>query len=207
MSEGYSIQKLLRQIGIRGYMPQLAGAMNRMLAAKSDLEYRQAKKELTRAMTDYDAVNVMEYDEYPKGSVFGTPLFMPVLLESFDTGIDDLLLEDAIVEISRAKNVVMTAVQGRDYTVKEYINAGDFSLKISGTLAGNGYSYPKEAMRKLHRYLAFNGSLKVVHELLNDLGIYEIVITDYALPKSPFINIQPYQISAVSEEPAELILE
>ncbi len=192
--------------GLRGYSPRLASAINRMLRAKDTEEYRMAKREAVAEITGYDVTTVEPVETAHTGR-FGLPLFMPVLFEAFDSTVKDLLLEDAIVEINRSKNIVITEVQGRDTSFKEFINNGDYVLKISGTLATDGIEYPMKRVKELQKYLEHKGSIKVVHELLNELGIYEIVITDYGFPKVPFVNWQPYSINAISEEPFELILD
>ncbi len=207
MAIEYSIPELLQLYGLRGYMPQAAGAINRMLRPRDELEYRTSKREATRLITGYDRIDVLEADFEHTGDLFGLPVFMPLTLEAYEEGQEDLLLDSAIVEISRQKNVVVTVVQGRDTSVKEFVNNGDFQLRISGMLASNGPDYPTEQLTRLNGFLSHKGTLKVVNEKLNKLGIYEIVVTDYAFPAVPFQNIQPYTITAISDEPVELILD
>ena len=207
MAIEYNIPELLQMLGIRGYMPRVAGAVNQMLRPKDELSYKAAKREATRLITGYEHVDVPVADTGYTGDLFGLPVFMPLILESYETGVQDLLLESAIVEIARQKNIVLTVVQGRDSSVKEFINNGDFQIRISGILSSGGIGYPKNRLTELDGFLAHKGSLKVVNEKLNELGIYEIVITDYAYPPVPFQNIQPYTITAVSDEPVELVLD
>ena len=47
-----------------------------------------------------------------------------------DEAGERLVMNDAVVAVSRAKNIVTTQLVGRDGTVKEYINAGDYQLNI-----------------------------------------------------------------------------
>ncbi len=203
----YTIPELLKLYGLRGYTPQLAGVVNRLLRPENELSYREAKREVTRQLMGYEQIQVRDIDETYKGDLFGLPLFMPLILEGYDEGVEDLLLDSAIVEISRQKNIVVTVVQGRDTSVKEFVNNGDFQIKISGILSSDSVYYPKDELSNLHDFLTHKGSIKVVNEKLNELGIYEIVVTDYAFPPVAFENIQPYTISAVSDEPVELIID
>jgi hypothetical protein len=185
----------------------LASAVNKFVAPSSEIEFQQAKKQIAQEVTGYGNINVQELDYEHKGDIFGLPVFMPVILEAFDDTVNDLLLDSAVVEIARTKNIVTTVVQGRDTSVKEFINNGDFTVKISGIIASEGIDYPKEKVLELHKYLEHNQSIKVVNEKLNALDIFELVITDYSIPPSTFTNIQPYSFNCLSEKPVELIID
>lgn len=128
---------------------------------------------------------------------------MPLLLKGFD-GKEDLLLDSATVSFSTSKNIVTTKLQGRNGTVKEYIADGDYTINVKGILAYNGVRWPREDAMKLREFLEAKTSLEIAHELLNAFGIYEIVITDYNFPESPYINLIPFTFSALSEQKIEL---
>lgn len=196
----------MRLAGLRGYTPTLASAVNTLLNAKNDIEYTDALKQASNEINGY-SVSIEDSEEvqaYAKSGHFGLPIYMPVLLEKIDGTNGDLLLESAVLEISRTKNIVITDVQGRDESVKEFINNGDYSVSFSGIIASNGASYPKSAVVEFEKFMKAKQALPIVHELLNALGIYEVVITDYALPNSPYLNIQEYKFNAVSDSPVEL---
>jgi len=206
MAITYQIPELMRMLGLMGYTPQLATAINRLLQAKDKTEYRLAKREAVKQITGYDDIQVVESPEGIKGSMFGLPLLMPLYLEAPEPDMDDLLLEDAVLEISQTRNIVKTIVQGRDNTVKEFVNNGDYAISVRGSIFRRDYGHPTEDLKRLRDYLTYKGSIKVVHEVLNALDVHEIVITGFQLPATPFVNVQPYAFTAVSEEPVELIL-
>jgi len=206
MAIEYTIPQLLKLAGLRGYSPQLAGAINRLLKPANEIDYQAAKRQVTQAITGYDNVNVFD-DVDQERNIFGLPVFMPLILEAYDNTVDDLYLDSAIIEISRTRNIVTTVVQGRDTSIKEFVNNGDYTVKVSGILASEGVNYPMDQLKRLNNYLSYEGALKVVNEKLNALDIFEIVVTDYNLQKTPFTNIQPFSFSALSEEPVELIID
>lgn len=206
MAQEYTIPELLNIVGIRGYTPRLATAINTLLRTNSELDYQTALKEATIEIKGYQNATVFDNsnDAYAKSSHFeGIPIYMPLLLESVDGG-DDYLLESSILEINRQRNIVVTNVQGNDSSVKEFINNGDYSITVSGLVCNKGVGYPKESIKELDKFLSHKGTVKIVHEVLNMLGIYEIVVMDYSFASTPLTNAQPYYFNALSEQPIEL---
>lgn len=206
MAKKYTIPQLLSLIGIRGYSPRLGNAVNTLLTTDSEIDYQSALQQASIELSDlYDYTEV---GTYSKDSHFeGLPIYMPLLFQKIETTNDDYLLESAVVSISRQKNIVETVVQGRDTSVKEFINNGDYQINVTGLIAGHGVGYPKDKVKEFESFLIAKQSIKVVHEVLNALGVYEIVIKDYELSNSPFVNIQTYSFNAVSEEPIELTID
>lgn len=146
-------------------------------------------------------------------SKLGTPIYAPLTIKagSYDTrtdtiSFDEVVLENALVDISMSKNIVKTSIQGRKGTVKEYVSLGDYVVNISGSvLSENQKEYPEVEVKALEKILIAPIALQVVCEPLNRLGIYEIVIEGYNFPvKQGFVGTQVYSISAISDEPIEL---
>ncbi len=191
MNGEINIPNLLKYAGISGYLPQLGAAINRMLRAEDASAYKAATKDAATAL-------------FFPGSIFADlPKFMPLLLKGFD-GRDDLLLDSATLSFGTSKNIVTTKLQGRDGTVKEYIADGDYTINVKGILAYNGMRWPREEAVVLRDFLEAKTSLGIAHETLNAYGIYEIVITDYNFPESPYVNLVPFTFSALSEQKIEL---
>ncbi len=209
MAKQYTISELMQIAGVRGYTPRLAGAINSLLNAKNEIEYQNALKTASVEVKGYNDIQLYEDVDslgQVKGSFFGLPIYQPLVLESVE-GLEDLLFDSAFVEISRQRNIVVTNVQGRDTSVKEFINNGDFTISVSGIIAQKKMGYPKDQVKLFHQYMSYKGSISVVHEVLKMLGIDEIVITDYSLPAGSFVNAQEYSFNALSEVPAMLRLE
>lgn len=212
----YTIPEILNIAAIRGYSPKLASSVNTMLNTDSQIEYDEALKTATQEITGYDIVEVGDVqkisgynelelfeddDTIMASSHFGLPIYHPLLLEQVDGTSGDLLLESAVIDISRAKRVVTTELQGVDNSVKEFITNGDYQIKVSGLLVTNGASYPKEELGKLNAFMEAKTPIGVVHEVLDKINVRYVVVTSYSYPRAPFSNAQPYEFSCVSDQP------
>lgn len=186
----FTIPEILRMSGLV-YSPSLGKKLNDLLTAPNEIYYKTALYEITQEIFYGDSY----FPELPK--------FLPLTINKNDIINEDLLLESAIVEVSNTKNIVSTAIQGRDGTVKEFISNGDFQVSIQGSFAFKGLDWPRDNVALLRQFMEAGMALKVTHELLNSLGIFEIVVTDWSLPKSSFVNIMPYQINAISDWPID----
>ena len=206
MAKEYTIPELLGFAAIRGYSPRLGEALNTLVSTSSEVEYQNAL-EIATAETSglYDYTEIGTFTD--KSHFEGLPIYLPLILESIDGVKDDLLLESAIVSVGRTKNIVITDVQGRDTSVKEFINNGDWDISITGIICNNGVGYPLDQVREFQDYMTAKSSIKVVHEVLNMLGINEIVVTDQSMPSSPMVNVQRYSFNAISEKEIELRIE
>lgn len=199
----YSLPEILNKAGIKGYSPRLGNAINTLLRTQDREEYNESLRAATKELTGYENIELYEEDnQYSPTTHFdGLPIYQPLLLQQVEATADDLLLDSAVVELNRPKRIVVTELKGKDNSVKEFINNGDWQIKVSGILANRGVGYPKDQLRALEDYMSAKVAIPVVHEVLNRLNIYEMVVTDYAYPRSPFQNIQPYEFSCLSDEP------
>jgi hypothetical protein len=186
----FTIPEILRMAGIV-YAPGLGNKLNTLLNAPNEIAYQSALYEVTKEIFYGDSY----FPELPK--------FLPLTIGKNDVINEDLLLESAIVEISNTKNIVSTAIQGRDGTVKEFISNGDYQVSVQGSFAFKGLDWPRDNVALLRQFMEAGMALKVTHEVLNALGIYEIVVTDWSLPQTSFVNIIPYKINAVSDWPID----
>lgn len=172
----------------------------------------------------YQGIEVVDADEVQDISAYGKPIFMSLYLG--DEGLDEISytlkgqtfavsgmkLICCVVDISNTRNIVKTTIQGRNGTVKEFINNGDYIVNIKGILgndvfglAENGYQkannkYPTEAVRNLHEICKIPATIPVVHPLLYELGIYDLVIESFSFPATPGKeNIQTFELNCVSD--------
>lgn len=116
-----------------------------------------------------------------------------------------LIMNDAIVAISRSKNIVTTQMVGMNGTIKEYINDGDYNLNIVVGVAAvkDGVivdEYPSEGLRNLRTFLDDNEALNVHSEFLDVFDISSIVISSFSVSQDTASNYQSVSISAVSDE-------
>ena len=120
-----------------------------------------------------------------------------------------LTLADAVAAVSREKRIVSTALTGRDGTVKEYINDGDWAVNIvvgvqavrDGVIADE---WPGDEVRELCKYLDEPGALRVHSAFLDIFGITRIVIKRRSVTQTTEQNYQAVSISAVSDEEYEI---
>lgn len=148
------------------------------------------------------------WDAAPK-SWMGLPVFADVRFP-MPGNRPDINLQTVLVEVSQRKQIVTTAVQGRNGTVKEYIADGDYEVRIRGAIVtGAGAdNYPYQDVRDLHELLSRSEAVEVVADYLRLFNIYSLVVTGYSFPQTEGLqNTQLFEIEAVSDLPEELIEE
>lgn len=176
-----------------------------------------------------------EVEEPDATSYLGTPIFDPLLIQGGSFfALDDvdkenpipypdeegaggfgLIIPAVIIEVTQTKNIITTAIQGRNSTVKEFISDGDFSITLTGMIVGRneggevkdiGNFYPDDDVKKLTTILKVPDVLTLTSTFLNDVfGINEVVVTDYNIPQREATrNMQPFQISMLSDVPIDL---
>ena len=113
-------------------------------------------------------------------------------------------MNDAVVSVSRKKNIVTTQLVGMDGTVKEYVNADDYSIKIAVGVQAvkDGVfvdEYPTEGIKELRKFFDLNEPIMVSSEFLQIFEIDRLVITDFAVNQTTESNYQPITLSALSD--------
>lgn len=116
-----------------------------------------------------------------------------------------LVMTDAVVSISRARNIVCTQMVGKDGTVKEYINEGDYELSIIVGIVAveNGFivdKYPEDGIRQVKAFLDRKTALGVHSEFLDLFDINSIVVKSFQVTQDTASNYQVINISAVSDD-------
>ncbi len=209
MAFEYTIPELLKLSGLRGYTPRLASAVNGLISSRNEIDYDKALKQVTEGITGYQLPNVeiVNATFSDKSHFDGLPIYQPLVFEKLTKSAKDYMLDSAVVSINRTKDIVVTKVQGRDSTVKEFISNGDYQISVTGIIANRGVGYPKADVKEFAGYMSANKSLKITHEVLNMLGVHELVVTDYSLPATEYQNLQTYSFSAISETPVELRID
>lgn len=209
MANEYNIPEMIVMAQDLGYKPFLAAAVNKLLRTRIKEDYIIAEKEALAIITGYD----LDPDEFNSQRDYwsddpdrfeGLPVFQPLKLT---VGNKTMQIDAVVVNVNRQKNIVTTQVQGRDSSVKEMINNGDWACSFSGILSNNIWEWPYDKVVKLANIMAEKANIQVKHEVLNALGIYEIVVTDFSLEKTPYINCQPFSFEALSDHPLPLIVE
>lgn len=110
------------------------------------------------------------------------------------------------VQVSSKNNIVLTVVQGRDYSRKEFISAGDFEISISGKITSKYPDiYPEAEVSKFLKLMQYKGVINCDNTILRQFKISQIIIQSYNFSSCDCRNIQPYTISCVAVEPSEAI--
>lgn len=140
----------------------------------------------------------------------GRYVLCPVKLRAqTESGTLEVELADAVAAVSRENRIVSTALVGRDGTVKEYINSGDWAVNLvvgvqavrDGVIADE---YPGDELRTLRQLLDTKTAIEVHSEFLAIFDITKIVIKSYAATQMTEANYQAVSISAVSDEDYEI---
>jgi hypothetical protein len=112
----------------------------------------------------------------------------------------------ASVTISSSKNLILSPVQGRDFTRKELVSGGDYIFSITGKIVGNERGiYPSNDVKKLIQMTQYGGIIKVNHYLFNQFNVDRILIQDFGFDAPTCKNEQPYHFTCVAVEPAEAV--
>lgn len=176
-----------------------------------------------------------EQEEPDMTSYLGTPIFDPLIINGGNFfELPDIDQENAIpypdedgpdgfglaiptmlIEVSQTKNIITTALQGRNGTVKEFISDGDFVITLTGIIIGKnvdgevtdiGNVYPEDDVKKLVTICKVPESITLTSAFLNNVfGINDVVVTNYNVPqKEATRDMQPFQISLLSDTPIQL---
>lgn len=110
----------------------------------------------------------------------------------------------ASVTMQSTKNLILSQVQGRDYSRKELVSGGDLTFSISGKIVGNDRGvYPENDVKKFIQLAQHGGVIKVNHFLFRQFNIEQVLIKDYSMGTSDCKNEQPYNFTCVAVEPDE----
>ena len=154
-------------------------------------------------------LNGLESDEIFAGKYFGLPMWDNLILDSGkEEEKKNLEIDMVLMNVSMTKNIIKTAIQGMNGTVKEYISDGDFAINLKGALFSekNSNAYPEDDVRTLIEICRKQESIRVESGFLSRFDIVDIVIENYKLEAAKATrNVQFFDINAVSDTPKELI--
>jgi hypothetical protein len=141
----------------------------------------------------------------PAFSILGTPVFADISLRTATTEIN---LGTALITVSRSKSIVQTVIPGLESSVKEYISAGDYNVRVNGMFAGaSPLDFPAVETQDFNNMMNEAVALDVVSEYLNMLGIYQLVVSDFDMQQiEGYQNVNRYSFSAMSDQPVNLKL-
>lgn len=145
--------------------------------------------------------------------MLGTPIYSNIIfnkgkiLDNNGIEIDfweDFYIEDCLIIVSQTKKIIVTEIQGRDGTVKEYIGLDDFQITINGRLNGDYGVNPKEDTKTLHKILSSGAPLAVTNWFLQNLDVNDIVVQSFEIPQiEGKYSTQFFTITAMSDRVVE----
>lgn len=153
--------------------------------------------------------------------LFGRDLIVPLTLKG---SRGTLRFQEAVVNVSRSRNIVATPVLNGRGTVKEMITDGDLDLTITlavvsgskdgdfdGTSTESYDVYPYNGVERLRKLLDEPERLDVVSDFLKlfdlDGGELGIVVKSYTVHQDTHLNRQVFEIQALSDYDYNLLIE
>lgn len=130
-------------------------------------------------------------------------------------GDKEFIFNECLISLNMEKNIVTTALQGRNGTIKEYVSDGDYNISIDAgvstyTIEQNGeynIDYPKDAVKELKDILSLPETLEVQSDFLEIFGIKSAVVKAFSLQQETHSNRQSINIQMLSDEPYEIKLK
>lgn len=181
-------------------------------AAETPAEYTEPKKAALKTAFGYDVVDVFEDDEALVKGRLGHPVFMPLLLESVSWAVkngdvfvtriaEEMYLEVAMIECSRAKYMEETPMDGYDGVVIEVGGLGAWQITVRGLLLSDDSRYPFDAYKNLAEFESCPKPVSIVCDLLNEIGVSTAVIRGVSFtPLEGVQNAQAFQITMVEDK-------
>lgn len=110
------------------------------------------------------------------------------------------------VSVSSKNNILLTQVQGRDYTRKEFISGGDMEITINGKITSKYPDvYPEAEISKFIKLVQYKGVIDCDNTVLRQFNISRLIIQGYSFPHTDCRNVQPYTLNCVAVEPSEAV--
>lgn len=113
------------------------------------------------------------------------------------------------ISVQSGKNLILTTVQGRDYTRKELVSGGDLNFTISGVIVSNILDdYPTNDVKKFIDIMEYGGIVYVNNMIFDQFNVERMLIKDWRLEAQECKNIQPYSFTCVAVEPdTDVVIE
>lgn len=161
-------------------------------------------------MLYYEGEESLDAEQYfykPITSKSSSVSYNAVTIPSFKTKLVLHIDRAPEIKIESSKNLVLTKVQGRDFTRKELVSGGDLTFSVSGSIQSDQSGvYPSLAVQKFIMNMQYGGILNVHHFMFKQLGVTRVLIQDWRLDTPECKNVQPYSFSCVAVEPDEEVV-
>ena len=130
-------------------------------------------------------------------------------------GIEVTLME-CVITVSQERNIVTTALQGRDGTIKEYVSDGDYQVEVSAAIlpytdsgAGSDFAnvedrYPLSELQDFLALLKEKKELEVQSDFLALFDVYSAVVKSYSFAQETHSNRQAFTLTLLSDKSYEI---
>lgn len=166
----------------------------------------ESQRPFDRPVTEFEPDNgksylgtpIYSYIEFPEGS------YETLIGERID--FDGVRINEVLLEVSMAKNIITTAIQGRNGTIKEYVSDGDYTISVTGRLVNQSNAVPEIALNALKEICRVPDTLAVNCPFLQYFDITACVITDYSFTEIEGSRNQiDFSLSLLSDTPKLVI--
>jgi hypothetical protein len=133
-------------------------------------------------------------------SQLGTPVFSNLILN------DELSINEVLITVERQKKVVITPIVGREGTVKEFINNGDYHITVNGQIVADFENYfPTNKLKAFNEIVNLESEINVSSAFLNHFNITTVVILNATVSENRAVkNAVPFSMVMVSDIPITL---
>lgn len=123
----------------------------------------------------------------------------------------------AMVSVNSDKNLILTQVQGRDYSRKELVSNGDFVFTVSGRICSELPDvYPEEEVQKFKQIMRYKGVVEVNNQIFDQFDIDRVVIQNFSIQSREgeksqqeytftCVGLQPEKERVVTEDTVTII--
>jgi hypothetical protein len=156
-----------------------------------------------------------QVDKPLRKSEIGTPVMADVTFNSIKYTDDkgnkittpEMTFEAILVDVVFPRNIVKTAIQSRNGTVKEYIGEGDAEITFRGVITGNNGFRPRQDIINLLTIIKAPYAIPVTCKFLQDLDIHNVVFEERTFTQEEGgYSYQTFTLNAVSDNPQELTI-
>lgn len=168
---------------------------------------------------DEDKMAIEQGGVADKKSWLGTPVYDILRIPAFsytdnngqnvDIGTE-IDFDTVLIEVSQTRNIITTAVQGRNGTVKEYISDGDYQISVNGVIStkyNNVAPFESDItyINSVFAMLKANVAIPVACNFLDMFQINSMVVLDYKLNQIEGArNTIGFSMNCLSDEPFEI---
>lgn len=103
-------------------------------------------------------------------------------LQGIVVDYDELQLQSVRFIVNQVKNIVRTAISGRNGTVKEYNNDGDYQINVQANINEIENIFPATQLQAFQEIKKVPQSIPIISKILNSIfDIDEVIIDEFTL--------------------------